>query len=427
MKKILHTVKNLVHKLDVIGVVNAYHLSQAMLANIVYGFPSRKITVIGVTGTDGKTTTTHMIYHILKDAGKKVSVSSTVFADIGGQERDTGLHTTTGSRWQIQKNLRDAVKSGSEYFVLETTSHGIAQHRVWGVQYDVSVLTNVTEEHLDYHGTYDAYLRTKAKLLLRSKKAIINKDDRSFEQIKAILEASDVPYATYSLTTKKADYTWNDNIRTSLNESFNKENLLAAIGCCTELGISKKEILKGVQSFKLPKGRFDIIQDKPFRVIVDFAHTPNSIRKLLGNFKKGRGRIIHVFGSAGLRDDKKRPDMGRASGENADIVIITEEDYRTEEFTDISNAISSGLFELGFTYYESQFIHEHAEEKKIFTTVKNRQKAIDLAIQLAHQYDTVLTTGKGHEQSLARGNKEYPWDEFKAVERALADKKYHDN
>lgn len=422
MKKILNSVKNLVRKLDVFGVVNTYHLAEAVMANILYGFPSRKITMIGVTGTDGKTTTTHMIYHILKESGKKVSVSSTVFADIAGQARDTGLHTTTGSRWQIQKNIRDAVKAGHDYFVLETTSHGIAQHRVWGISYDIGVITNVTEEHLDYHGTYDAYLRTKAKLLLRSKYAIFNKDDRSYEQIKAILDAADVPYSTFSLASKNADFTWSDSIKTSLQESFNKENLLAAIGCCTQLGLSKKKIYKAVESFKLPKGRFDIVQDKPFKVVVDFAHTPNSIRKLLGNFKKGRGRIIHVFGSAGLRDHKKRPDMGRASGEYADIVIITEEDFRTEEFTDITNAVSSGLFELGFTYYESQFIEEHQEEKKIFTTVKNRQKAIDLAIKLARQHDTVLTTGKGHEQSLARGDKEYPWDEYKAVEKALADK-----
>lgn len=398
---------------------NLYHKVGAVLANIRYWFPSRNLIVIGVTGTDGKTTTSHLIYHILKSAGKSVSVSTTIYADIAGKISDTGLHVTTQNASEVQKNLRQAVNNKSRYFVLETTSHGIDQSRVWGVTCAVAVLTNVTPEHLDYHRTYDAYLKTKARLLLNSKHAVINKDDGSFDQIRTILDRAHKKYTTYSLATKDADIVWNASIKTDLKESFNKENILAAIGVCRKLGIADKDILAGIKSFTLPKGRFDTVYDGKFRVMIDFAHTPNSIRRLLGNFDAAEGRVIHVFGSAGLRDDKKRPDMGRASGEHADLVILTEEDYRTEEFTAITHAISEGLFEMRFTYVEPHQLGTVKKGTKQFTIVKNRQKAIETALEVAKKGDVVLITGKGHEQSLARGTKEYPWDDYKAVKDAL--------
>jgi UDP-N-acetylmuramoyl-L-alanyl-D-glutamate--2,6-diaminopimelate ligase len=398
---------------------NLGHLGFAILANLRYGFPSRRLTVIGVTGTDGKTTTSHLIYHILKSAGKKVSISTSIFADVAGETTDTGLHVTTQSYWDVQKNLRKAAKKGDKYFVLETTSHGIDQKRIWGVSYKVAVLTNITPEHLDYHKTYAHYLKTKVKLLLAAKHAVINKDDQSYDKVKAILDKVGHPYTTYSLR-EDADIVWTKNIRTHLKEEFNKENILAAIGACKKLGLSEETILSGIKTFKLPKGRLDTVFDGRFRVIIDFAHTPNSIRRLLGNFDDlSEGRIIHVFGSAGLRDNQKRPDMGRASGEHADLVILTEEDYRTEEFTDITQAISQGLFENGFTYVEPHQLGTVKKGDKQFAIIKNRQKAIDTALDIAHKDDVILITGKGHEQSLARGTKEYPWDDYKAVRKAL--------
>lgn len=396
-------------------VKNAYHFVEAVLANMMYGFPSRKLKVIGVTGTDGKTTTSHMIYHVLQSAGKKVSVSTTIYADTAGEIQDTGLHVTTQSRWQLQKNLRRAVKGGSEYFVLEITSHGLDQHRDWGVKYEVGVLTNVTPEHLDYHGTYEKYLATKLKLLQKSSIAVANMDDRSYETVQKTVPI----HASYSLTSKRAFVSWNPKINTSLKESFNKENILATIATCKKLNIPEKDILAGIRTFQLPKGRFDTVYDGRFRVIIDFAHTPNSIRRLLENFEKTEGRVIHVFGSAGLRDDQKRPDMGRASGEYADLVVLTEEDYRTEDFKDIITAVSKGLFENGFTYVEPHQFGTVKKGSKQFATVKNRGKAIDLAIATAKKGDVVLVTGKGHEQSLARGDKEYPWDDYAAVKKAL--------
>lgn len=159
---------------------NVYHLLQAILANIWYGFPSRKLKVIGVTGTDGKTTTTHLITHILKTAGKKVSMISTIYAKVGSHEYETGLHTTTPSSFTIQKMLSLAVKDNEEFFVLETTSHALDQNRVWGIKYKIGIITNITHEHLDYHKTYDEYVKSKLKILLNSKLAVLNKDDRSY-------------------------------------------------------------------------------------------------------------------------------------------------------------------------------------------------------------------------------------------------------
>ena len=402
---------------------NEAHLVGAVAANIRYGFPSRKLRVIGVTGTDGKTTTSHLIYHILKSAGKQVSITSTVFTDIAGVLSETGLHVTTHNHWQLQQNLKKAADAGSEFFVLETTSHALHQHRVWGVAYEVGVLTNVTPEHLDYHKTFDSYLRTKVRLLLRSKKAIVNEDAAAFPEVKAVLDKAHKAFTTYSYTNSASPTHWTDDIRTSLQDVFNKENILAAYACCKELGLTDEVIRKGIRTFVLPKGRHDKVFDGSFTVYIDFAHTPHSIAQLLTGLKAPRHRLIHVFGSAGLRDSAKRPEMGRSSGSFADVVILTEEDYRTEDFMKITQMVSTGLFEKGFTYMEPDVLMEHPDSTKVFTIVKNRQKAIEYAIDYAQKGDTVVLTGKGHEQSLARGKKEFPWDEYKITEKALTKRK----
>lgn len=393
---------------------NTIHWFEALAANVKYGFPSRKLSVIGVTGTDGKTTTSHLIYHILKTAGRNVSLTSSVYADIAGEISDTGLHVTTQSRWEIQKNLRKAVEKGGEFFIIETTSHGIDQYRVGWVAFDYSVLTNITNEHLDYHKTYDNYLKTKVRLLKwAKKKAIINKDDDSFNKVAQLLLSDKNEFVTYSLHDD-ANYVWSDRIKTTLQEDFNKENIMAAYACCKEIGIPSSDILKGIRTYVLPKGRLDCVYDQDFKVFIDFAHTPNSIRKLLKELKKSKGRIIHVFGSAGLRDADKRPDMGRASGECADIVILTEEDYRTEKFSLITKAIIKGLNEQGFTKSKNKI-----PEIKEYVIKERRQDAISFAMSIAEKGDVVVITGKGHEQSLARGKKEYSWDEYRAVRKAL--------
>jgi UDP-N-acetylmuramoyl-L-alanyl-D-glutamate--2,6-diaminopimelate ligase len=207
---------------------NLYHLVQAYLANLRYGWPSRKLKVIGITGTDGKTTTTALVYHILTQTGHKASMITTVYAKIGDQEFDTGLHTTTPHAFDIQKFLRKSVNEGMEYFVLETTSHALDQNRIFGVQFEVGLLTNVSHEHLDYHKTYERYTRAKVKLLEMSKKVLLNHDDVSFDLISNILRRMHKSFKTYGLM-KKADYSLEiaKKINVTLTE-FNRYNYLAA-------------------------------------------------------------------------------------------------------------------------------------------------------------------------------------------------------
>ncbi len=368
---------------------NIYHLFQAIIANIYYGFPSRKIKVIGVTGTDGKTTTTTLIAHILKQSRKKVSFISTVYAEVAGKIYDVGLHVTTPSSFMIQKFLRQAVDNGDEYFVLETTSHALDQNRVWGVKFEIGVITNITHEHLDYHKSYENYVRTKEKLLKMAKIGIVNKNIK--------YQISNIKYSYQISNTIKKIF---PNIT-----RYNQENYSAAFLVCQLLGLSEKKIINAMQNFTLPKGRLEVFYDKDFKVIIDFAHTPNAFEKLLPEIRKKylkkNGRLIHVFGSAGLRDRTKRPIMGKMSDKYSDYIILTEEDYRTENVDDICFQIASGI------------------KNKPYEIITNREKAIKKAIIMAKKGDVVLLTGKSHEKSLARGKKEYPWSEYKAVEKAI--------
>jgi UDP-N-acetylmuramoyl-L-alanyl-D-glutamate--2,6-diaminopimelate ligase len=378
---------------------NIYHLFQAIVANLLYGFPSRNLKVIGVTGTDGKTTTTHLIAHILKTAGKKVSFVSSVGASIGSTESDIGFHVTTPSSFALQKLLRQSVDNHDQFFVLETTSHALDQNRVWGIKYEIGVITNITHEHLDYHKTYEEYTNVKIKLLRMSNIGVVNNDDESFQKIK-------------NLKLRVKNYNSKLKSLKLLGELtlFNQYNYSAAYTVCKELGLSEEIILKAMKSFELPKGRVDLVYNKDFKVVIDFAHTPNALLQLLPalrkQYLKKGGRLIHVFGSAGLRDHIKRPLMGEASSKFSDLIFITEEDYRTEDLKTICQQIASGI------------------NKKDYHIVLDRQDAINQAIKIAKKNDVVVLTGKAHEKSLCREKTENPWDEYEAVRRALKNIKY---
>ena len=396
---------------------NIFHLVNAFLANLWYGFPSRKITVIGITGTDGKTTTAHLIAHILKNCGKKVSYISTIFAKIGKKEYDTGFHVTTPNPWLIQKLIKEAINNKDEYFILETTSHALDQNRVWGINYKIGVLTNVSHEHLDYHLNYENYLRTKAKLLEKAEIAFFNKEDNSYFYIKKILKTKKktIEYKKLPVIIEKFPEL----------EKFNQENFSVAYLVCLELGLKSAEILKSMKTFNFPRGRLDLVYDKDFKVIIDFAHTPNAFLKLLPEIRKkylkGKGRLIHVFGGAGLRDTEKRLLMGETAGKYDDLVILTEEDYRTEDFYKICEQIEKGLLKKNFIQKSFNLIKQN--DKKVYTIIKDRAEAITFAIRISEKNDVVVLTGKGHEKSLCRGKKEYPWDEYKAVKIALKNKR----
>lgn len=389
---------------------NLFHLTKAIVANVFYRFPSKKLKVIGVTGTDGKTTTAHLIYHILKSAGKKVSMISTIYAKVGNQVFETGLHTTTPSAFKVQKLLRQAVANGDEYFVLETTSHALDQKRVWGINFQIGVITNVTREHLDYHVTYENYLNTKIKLLLMSKIAVVNEEDQSYPYIINKIKKQELKIKNYNSNLK---------ILNNFQEltPFNRQNYAAAYTVCRLLGLSEKEMVEGMKSFRLPKGRLDIVYDKDFKVIIDFAHTPNAFSVLLPEIRrkyldKNSGRLIHVFGCAGLRDFYKRPEMGKISAFFSDVIILTEEDYRQEDLNEIFKQIEKGI------------VQSKKKNLKKLTVlkIKDRQEAINRAISIVRKGDVILITGKSHEKSLCRGSIEYPWNEYDAVIQAL--KKY---
>lgn len=402
---------------------NIYHLVQAILSNIWYGFPSRHIKVIGVTGTDGKTTTTHALHHILSSLGKKTSMLSSIYGKVGKIVYNTGFHVTTPDSFMVQKMIWNAVQAGEEYFVLETTSHALDQNRVWGVQYEAAVLTNITHEHLDYHKTINEYATTKWRLIEMARVALVNVDD---EETSKIVQSRKSPLRpdfakaatgkqgfegqakieklkTYGLVNK-ADYSL--DLRKEIQDlaDFNAYNYLGALGLCRELGLAEKDIVKVLKTFKLPMGRIDIVHTGKFMVIVDFAHTPNAIKRILQTVRKlylkNNGKLIHVFGSAALRDIAKRPMMGEISAQYADISIITEEDYRTENPHEISEQIAQG-----FKKYA-----------KDYTILVDRNEAIHKALDLAQKDDVVIVTGKGHEKSLCRGKIEYPWSDTDCIQ-----------
>lgn len=404
---------------------NCYHLLRAVFANLFFRFPARKMTVIGVTGTDGKTTTAHLIHRLLVRAGRKASLISSVYAVIAGKEYKTGFHVTTPNSWFLQKAIAEAVSRGDEYLVLEVTAHGVDQQRVWGIPFQVAVVTNITPEHLrsrdgqDYFLTYENYLRTKARLLQQAEVAIINADDQSFALLSALLKKPKGRLLTYSLK-KKADFKVNFPAKEDQTlAEFNKANYSAAFAVCRSLGLPAATITAGFSGFTLPLGRLETVYQGDFEVIIDFAHTINgvfAVMRFLKSRLKSGGRLIHVFGAAGLRDQTKREKMGQASGQFADIVILTEEDYRTEDPAEIAAEIAVGLDKAGF-HLESPAVV--GRRQKTYAVIIDRNKAIEKAVQIGRKNDIIVLTGKGHEESLCRGQKEFPWSEHQAVKKAL--------
>lgn len=387
-------------------VKNQYHLGVAFLSNVIYSFPSKRLKVIGVTGTDGKTTTVNLIYHILKEAGYKVSMVSTVGAEVGGKKITLKHHVTTPSSFSIQNLISMALSAGSEYFVLEVTSHALDQNRVWGIPFEVGVLTNVSGEHLDYHKTYDNYLKTKEKLLKLSKIAVLNRDDQSYPLLtESKKDKDESSWVSYGLTEGSELNPTNFKIgETKILGEFNKYNILAAALACRMLGVSDENIKKALSTFKMPKGRVDYVYDDEFKVMIDFAHTSNSFEQLLGTLKKETtGKIIHVFGSAGERDKSKRQTLGEISSQYSDILVLTGEDPRSEDVNKIIDDISQGA----------------SDVKAEIIKIPDRSEAINAAIKMAEKDDLVLLTGKAHERSINYGSGEEDWDEYRVVNQAL--------
>jgi UDP-N-acetylmuramoyl-L-alanyl-D-glutamate--2,6-diaminopimelate ligase len=392
-----------------------YHLVKTGLlkglrAEFKYGFPAQKLHVIAITGTDGKTTTSTMLYHILKQAGKKVALLTTVAAYIGDEKIDTGFHVTSPDPESLHKFFKQLVDEEYEYVVLEVTSHGMYQYRTWGVMPLIAGITNVANEHLDYHINYQQYLEAKAELLTKSSFALVNDDDQSAFQLKKILRAEKTPFATYSLEDG-IHHTIKKVIEKRFPEKYNQSNARLAFAISQKLQIPVKEYKKAIADFPGIPGRMEVIQTKPFKVIVDFAHTPQGLEAALTALRKQlkkqtkKGRLIAVYGAAGLRDFKKRPVMGKIGSELADLVVFTAEDPRTEDVWAIIRQMKEGL----------------TKNHNKIVSIANRGEAIDFALKkLAKPGDIVGIFGKGHEQSMCYGTVEHPWDDRKAARETLA-------
>ena len=381
----------------------------SLLASEFYGNPSKKMKMIGVTGTDGKTTTANLIYEILNASRKKAGLISTVSAKVGGKELDTGFHVTNPEPVELQKFLSLMVENGCEYCVLEVTSHGLDQDRVYGINFEVSVLTNITNEHLDYHKTFENYLMAKSKLFLNSKISILNKDDSSFSEMNKLLDGK-TQIKEYSKTSIPKDLI--DDVNRRFHETYNVSNCSAAISVAMEFGVESQDIINAIKSFKGVAGRMEEIKnDRGIKIIVDFAHTPNSLENVLlalKTQKQNGAKLISVFGCAGERDSRKRFTMGEISVSISDFVVFTAEDPRNEDVKSIIEEMEKGAKKSGAKINNNYFV------------IPERGEAISYAINtLAKAGDIVVITGKGHEKSMAYNGVEYPWSDQEAVSYAL--------
>jgi UDP-N-acetylmuramoyl-L-alanyl-D-glutamate--2,6-diaminopimelate ligase len=400
---------------------NRFHLLEALLATAYFGYPAKKITVIGITGTDGKTTTTTLIYEILKTADRKVALISTVSAYIGKKKIDTGLHVTTPSPWALQKLIKRAVEAGCKFLVLEVTSHGLDQYRVLGTNISIAVITNITHEHLDYHKTHSEYLKAKSKIFKNAKVAVLNKTDSSYKKLKRRLEKSvkTIPYDANSFKGRIKEA-----INARFPEIYNRLNACAAISVAKEIGVQEKDIVSAIKNFSGVPGRMEYIKNKRgIKIIVDFAHTPNALENVLKSLKinlKAKTKLICVFGCAGERDYLKRPLMGGISARLADVSVFTAEDPRHEGVSDIIDAMVKGALKT-----KAEEIREEDFSKKsrnnVFIRIPDRREAIKYAInKLARKGDTVIVCGKGHERSMAYGSVEKPWSDQAVIKRILS-------
>ncbi|MBD3244914.1 MAG: UDP-N-acetylmuramoyl-L-alanyl-D-glutamate--2,6-diaminopimelate ligase [Candidatus Moranbacteria bacterium] len=425
-------------------VKNIYHLINAILACLYYGFPSKKMKIIGVTGTNGKTTTTHMIAKILEEQGGKVGLSSTVIFKIGKKQRINKTKFTTTNSWNFQGFLADCLKAGCQHVVAETSSHALDQNRVWGTFYDLAVITNVTREHFDYHKNMQGYRKAKQKLfkLCAKNKGILvinteidNYQDFIFSEAKKVIgfnvnsktrkdkKKSDQPQKLKTFdklmkakivkisSKKSVFYLGKHKFELPAVGLFNIENAVASIAAAKGLGFGKKMIAKSLKSFIPVKGRMqEIKNDKGFRIIIDYALTPDSMEKIGGILKKQTpksSRFYWIFGSCGNRDRGKRPIMGEIASKYADHIILTNEDPYDEDPDQIIKEIYKGT------------------DKTKTKIIKNRKKAIEEALKFAKKGDIVLITGKGAEENMKIGSRLIDWNDEKAVKNILSHRKNH--
>lgn len=407
----------------------------ADLACTFYGNPAQHLCTIGITGTDGKTTTSNLISTILDAAGKRNGLMTTANFKISGQEWENATRQSTLEALDIQRFLRRLLDEGATHAVIESTSHGLELQRVRGCAFDIGVVTNITHEHLDFHKTLENYRRAKARLfemldpardkgLKVSPVAILNQDDVSYKILKPYCR---VPILSYGISTPAAVRAVDLRLEaagtrfrailpdgeveivTRLVGRFNVSNCLAAIATAYSLGCSPTLIAEALATVQGVTGRMERIDEgQPFTVIVDYAHTPDSLEKVLNILRPlTSGKLMVVFGSAGERDRQKRPIMGKIAAQISDFFVITDEDPREEDRVHILQEIAEGARSAG------------KREGQDFLCIADRREAITAAFARASKGDTVLLAGKGHEQSIIIGTTKIPWDDRRVAREQL--------
>lgn len=396
-----------------------YHFAQALIAGAKYHHPAKNLRVIGVTGTNGKTTTCFMIWQMLRSAGYKTGLMTTVAHGVDKLEPELG-HMTTVDAATLNRRILDIKNQGAEFLVLEVTSHALAEFRTLGIPFEIAVFTNLTHDHLDYHKTFAAYRAAKGRLFKKAKNSILNADDQATKYFKTLTKN----YITYGiksgenraenikLAVNGVKYSCGDiNIETKIPGEFNVYNSLAAALVGQKLGLTNKQIENGIKSLGSVEGRMNLVDEgQPFTIIVDYAHTPDALEKVFDSVRDHKGRIISVHGGAGRRDPLTRPIRGRILAKYSDIVIITEDDSRDEDPEAIAASFIDGAKKEGKTLGKDLF-------KEL-----DRKKAIELALKTAKKGDLVLVLGKGHEKTILRADGPHPFEDIKIIKQLLKTK-----
>jgi UDP-N-acetylmuramoyl-L-alanyl-D-glutamate--2,6-diaminopimelate ligase len=418
MNNLFHFLKQLVPQ----GMKNIlWHFPLAVFAAVYFRFPARKLKVIGITGTNGKTTTTQFVTKILQEAGKKVAMASTINFVIDGKETVNASKFTTLSAWKLQKFLHDAVRSGAEYAVIETSSHAIDQYRTWGIPYEIAVMTNVTREHLDYHHTMNEYRAVKRRLFELAKMAVVNLDMEDPEEYlsarpyeKKISYSTRDPQAT--LLAERIDlqlhgsefFVDETRFTLALPGLFNVENALAAIGVGMLLGVDMKVMSSALSKVTIVPGRMESIENnRGITILIDYAVTPDSLEKLyqlVSQMKGADSQIIALLGACGERDRGKRPMMGEIVSSYADTLILTNEDPYYEDPQQILDDIERGI---------------SRQEGKEYLRIFDRREAIAKTLATAQAGDIIVITGKGAEETMKIGVQLIPWNDARVVREEL--------
>lgn len=394
----------------------------AVMCSNFEGSPARSLKIIGITGTNGKTTTAFLIKNILEDAGHKTGLIGTIEYSVGDGQKYEGLTTPTSE--QLSKIFAQMVENNCEYCVMEVSSQALAQQRVYGVQFECAVFTNLTQDHLDYHGDMESYAQAKKELFRNAKSVIINLDD---DYASFMTDGLDCKVLTYSTSNIKADYTA-ENIKLKADSvqyefvgnaligrvhlgipgRFSVYNSMAATSCALTLGLSLNEIIASLAKSKGVSGRAQVLDtNTPYTVMIDYAHSPDSLKNILITLKEFKiGNIITVFGCGGDRDKTKRPQMGEIAADYSDIAVVTSDNPRTEEPMSIIDDILVGM---------------QGKKCKI-EVIENRAEAIEHALKIAKENDIVLLAGKGHEDYQILGKEKIHFDEKELVEKILSNK-----